>query len=134
MYDAIKPVGMDMVAWDTIVTAWENGLSDNEACLLAMRESHIYITSKDIEAMCEENPEIAILRASLLDGLIAKAKQNIAEKLKEGDVATSKWYLERKKASEFSTKGAKAFEKDVSELSLEEKQRQMAKEMMRYES
>lgn len=134
MYDALKPCNMEQDAWDTLVEAWENGLSNKEASLLIMRNCRLYITGKAIETMCEENPEIAMLRASLLDGLIAQAKMNVAEKLKEGDIVTSKWYLEKKKASEFSSKGSQAFEKGVDDLSLEEKQRQLAKEMMRYES
>lgn len=134
MYDALKPTNMQKKAWNSLVKAWENGLSDREASLLVMRECNIYITGKAIETICEENPEIAMLRASLLDGLVTQAKMNVAQKLKEGDIVTSKWYLEKKKASEFSSKGSQAFEKGVDDLSLEEKQRQMAKEMMRYES
>lgn len=134
MYDALRPYNMGEDAWNTLVEAWENGLSDKEASLLIMRNCKIYITAKAIETMCAENTEIAMLRASLLDGLIAKAKMNVAQKLNEGDIVTSKWYLEKKKASEFSSKGAQAFEKGVDDLSLEEKQRQLAKEMMRYES
>ena len=45
------------------------------------------------------------LRKELLkQRLVLKARTNIAEKINKGDIDVSKWYAERKRKDEFSTK------------------------------
>lgn len=133
-FEKYRPENMEAAVWMAIVEAWENGLSDNEAAFRAYKATDIEITAEDIRKMCKDNPEVAELRANLLSDLLSTAKLNIAEDLRDPEskerIKTSRWYLERKAANEFSTKQAVAFEGAVVELSLEEKEEKL-KEIVR---
>ena len=59
--------------------------------------------------------------------ILSQAKLNIADNIREGNVSTSKWYLERKAPDEFSSKAAVAFEGAVVGLTMEEKQAEIDK-------
>ena len=120
---ALKPAYVSEEAWFAVIEAWENGLSDREAAFRASREGEALFTATDIKKWIKENPEIGELRGYLMDDLISPAKLNVSKSLKNGSVQTSKWYLERKAADEFSTKSAVAFEGAVVALSLEEKEK-----------
>lgn len=126
-YKAIKPKGMPDKAWTEIITAWENGLSDREASFRASREADVYITETELKELVASDPRIADIRDFLHTDIVSQAKLNIAQSLREGSVSTSKWYLERKAADEFSTKAAVAFEGAVVELTMEEKQKEIDK-------
>lgn len=126
-YLKLKPDGMPQKAWKEIVTAWENGLSDREASFRASRDSGIYITESEIKEMVASSPEIASLRDFLMTDIVSRAKVNIADNIRQGNISTSKWYLERKAADEFSSKAAVAFEGAVVGLTMEEKQAEIDK-------
>lgn len=128
-YRNIKPKEIHDASWSAIVEAWENGLSDREAAFRATRLGLDEIKADDIRKWCKDDPEMGELRANLHSDLLSSAKLAVAGSLREGDVKTAKWYLERKAADEFSTKQAVAFEGAVVELSLEEKEKAL-KEMM----
>lgn len=125
-----KPKKIKDATWRAVVEAWENGLSDREAAFRASKiEDADAITAEDIRTWCKDDPSVGELRANLMSDLLSSAKLTVADALREGDVKTAKWYLERKAADEFSTKQAVAFEGAVVELSLEEKEKAL-KEMM----
>lgn len=126
-YTAYRPKHINEAAWREIVMAWENGLSDREASFRASRDSGIYITEAELKEIVANSPEISALRDFLRSDIVSNAKLNIAESIREGSVSTSKWYLERKAADEFSTKAAVSFEGAVVGLTMEEKQKEIDK-------
>lgn len=125
-----KPNGIKDVTWRYLVEAWENGLSDRQAAFYVSRHSSCdEITAEDIQTWYTKDPDLKDLKMNLADGLLSEAKITVADSLREKDIKTAKWYLERKGADEFSTKQAVAFEGAVIELSLEEKEKKL-KEMV----
>lgn len=122
-YKKLKPNNVDDKVWTTVVEAWENGLSDREAALMASRNTDEMVKASEIARWKKDNPDIAELQAFLEVSLRADAKLNIKDAIKSGKTKVSQWYLERKAADEFSTKSAVAFEGAVIELSLEEKEK-----------
>lgn len=124
-FKAIKPKKVPDAIWSAVIEAWSNGLSDREAAFRASYVSKGHIKESDIKRWIKENPDVAELRDHLHSDLLSAAKLTIAERIAAGDVRTAKWYLERKAASEFSTKAAIAFENDAVSLSLEDKEKQM---------
>ena len=123
----LKPRGLKIVTWQIILNAWENGLSDREAAFLASKDGNAYVTEEDVKGWLAENADIASLKDFLQSDLLSNAKLNIADNIREGNVATSKWYLERKAPDEFSSKAAVAFEGAVVGLTMEEKQAEIDK-------
>ena len=124
-FDSIRPKELNEVAWEAIIEAWENGLSDREAAFRASKKSGQEVTADDLRKWCKENPELGELRANLQSDLLSEAKLTVADALRNKDTRTARWYLERKASDEFSTKQAVAFEGAVVELSLEEKERRL---------
>ena len=129
---ALKPDGISDEAWAEIVSAWQNGLSDREAAFRACSVSGKNIKESDIKRWCKEDSAIAYIRDFSQSKILTMAKLTILEKISEGDVATAKWYLERKAADEFSTKAQVKFEGDAIELSIEDKERKMQEFMERF--
>ena len=125
----LKPKNVDTAAWEIVIEAWENGLSDREAAFRVSKITGKMLKASDIQTWYKDNPEIAELRANLMNELLASAKLTIAETLRDPGnkerVKTARWYAERKGADEFSTKQAVAFEGAVIELSLEEKEKKL---------
>ena len=128
-YIRFKPKGERLTdeAWAEIVDAWENGLSDREAAFRASKYSRFYITEAKLKEIVASHSEVADLRDFLRTELVSAAKLNISKSISEGSISTSKWYLERKAADEFSSKASVAFEGEVVGLTMEEKQREIAK-------
>lgn len=97
-----KTAGRKTVMTPEVVTklevAFSRDCSDTEACLFAG------ISRMTLHRYQEENPEFCDRKALLKDSLVLKARTNIAEKIEKGDLETSKWYVERKKRAEFSTR------------------------------
>lgn len=124
-YKKYCPKGVDERTWRIVVDAWQNGLSDREAAFRASEEGTKHVKESDIKKWIADDPEVGGLRDFLHSDIISQAKLNIAEKIKDGDTQTSKWYLERKAADEFSTKSAVAFEDAVISVSIEEKEKAM---------
>lgn len=123
----LKPRGLKIVTWQIILNAWENGLSDREAAFLASKDGTAYVTEEDVKGWLADNADIASLKDFLQSDLLSNAKLNIADNIRDGNVATSKWYLERKAPDEFSSKAAVAFEGAVVGLTMEEKQAEIDK-------
>ena len=119
----LKPKDVSDAVWSAVVEAWENGLSDREAALIASKNTGEMVRASDIASWKKQNPEIGELQAFLEVSLRAEAKLNIKDAIRAGRTKPSQWYLERKAADEFSTKSAVAFEGGVIELSLEEKEK-----------
>jgi len=132
-FKAICPKGVSEPVWREVVDAWQNGLSDREAAFRASQNTKYEVKESDIKKWVKDSPDVGALRDYLQTDIISKAKLNIATKIAEGDIQTSKWYLERKQADEFSTKAAVAFEGAAIELSLEDKEKKMAEFMAQYE-
>lgn len=123
-YVGIKPKGVRDKVWAVVVDAWENGLSDREASLRASKYSGIFVKESDIKEWLRI-PDVAALKDFLHTDIVAKAKLNIAEEIRNGSTSTSKWYLERKAPQEFSSKSAVAFEGAAVTLSIEEKKEKL---------
>lgn len=126
-YYKLKPRGLKGETWQQIVLAWKNGLSDREAAFRASEDTGQYLTEKDVKEIVANSAEIAALRDYLMNDIVSQAKLNIADNIREGNVSTSKWYLERKAPDEFSSKAAVAFEGAVIGLTMEEKQAEIDK-------
>ena len=122
-YPQYKPKGVKDKVWAVLVDSWENGLSDREAAFRASKEAPT--TEAQIKKWLQANPKMGELRDMLQMELVSQAKLNIKAEIKEGNVAVSKWYLERKAADEFSTKAAVAFEGAAIGLTIEEKKKEI---------
>ena len=97
-----QKVGRKTVMTPEVVTklevAFSRDCSDTEACIFAG------ISRMTLHRYQEDNPEFCDRKALLKDTLVLKARTNIAERIEKGDLETSKWYIERKKRGEFSTR------------------------------
>lgn len=122
-YDHLKPEKLSRAAWGVIIDAWRNGLSDQEAAFRVCEITGVEISYEDIRSMVHENRELANLRESLQSSLVIDARLNVADAVRTGDTATAKWYLERKRAEEFSSKSTVAFDEGARiSFSIEDKE------------
>lgn len=78
--------------------AFSLGCTDIEACL------HAGIGKSTLYDYQQENPEFVERKEKLKDKLVLKARTVVADALNKNDKDTAKWYLERKKKAEFSTR------------------------------
>lgn len=78
--------------------AFSLGCSDIEACLFAG------ISKQTLYDYQKIHPEFADRKEELKEKLVLKARTVIATALNNNDETTAKWYLERKRKDEFSTK------------------------------
>lgn len=133
-YIKYKPKKLKDLTWRIIVSAWESGASDKEVSLLLIKENKAdHLSATEIHQLYSTNQEIAELKAMLNYDLINAARRSIAKSVKNGNVKSSKWYLERKAADEFSTKQAVAFEGAVIELSIEDKEKALKDMVEKFE-
>lgn len=133
-YVAMKPAEVDDEAWRAVIEAWTNGLSDREAAFRASRYGDVHLTEADIKTWIKDNKDIAELKEYLHADLISEAKLTIADAIKNKDLKTVKWYLERKAANEFSTKAAVSFEGAVVELTLADKEKALDELMEKFDN
>lgn len=134
-YRKLKPKDINDLTWRIFVEAWENGLSDREVSLrLCKNPKAKQMTAQEVRRFVNSNPDIADLKAMLSLELVTSAKTTVAEAVKDGDLKTAKWYLERKAADEFSTKQAVALENAVIELSIEDKEKALKQMIDKFES
>ena len=134
-YLKIKPKKINELTWRIIVEAWENGLSHREISLrLRKTEKAQYLTAKELQDMTREYPEVGELYSALQLDLTMSAKLTVAESVKEGDIKTAKWYLERRAPEEFSTKSSVQFENAVIEVSVKEKEEALKQMIEKFES
>ena len=93
-----RPTVMTQDVVSKLEEAWSMGCSDLEACLFAdISKQTLY----DYQA---KFPEFVDRKERLKESLVLKARAVIANSLNNKDENTAKWYLERKKKDEFSTK------------------------------
>lgn len=78
--------------------AFSIGCSDREACL------HAGIVPSTLYVYQENQPEFKERKELLKEKLVLKSREVVNHKIASGDDMTAKWYLERKKKDEFSTK------------------------------
>ena len=97
-YDTGRPSVMTPERINKLEQAFSMGCGDLEACLYAD------LTPSVLYRYQESHPEFKDRKAMLKEKLILKARTVIANSLNEKDKDTAKWYLERKKKDEFSTK------------------------------
>lgn len=72
------------------------GYSDSEACKMAE------ITKKTLYNYCDNNPSFYTTKERLKRTPSLRAREVVLNSIENGDVNTSKWYLERKCKEEFS--------------------------------
>lgn len=82
---------------DKLEEAFKIGCTDEEACLSAD------IDKKTLYNYIKKNPSFSTRKQQLKANPVFLAKKTIVDKL-EKDVDIAKWYLERRKKDEFSTK------------------------------
>ena len=87
-------VDKDVVA--KLEDAFSKGCTITEACLLSEISRDAYYDYIKI------NPEFSHKVEMLKERVTLHARMNIAASIKAGDLADSKWYLERKAKNEFS--------------------------------
>jgi hypothetical protein len=96
--DTGRPTKLTPETITKLETAFSLGCSDVEACLYAD------ISKTALYNYQNNNPEFVNRKEMLKDKLIFKSRTVIAEALNNGDKDMAKWYLERKKKSEFATR------------------------------
>lgn len=96
--DTGRPTEMTPETIVLLEQAWSMGCSDLEACL------HANIGKTTLYNYQNEHPEFVERKQILKEKLVLKARAVIAEALNNKDENTAKWYLERKRKDEFSTK------------------------------
>ena len=93
-----RPTKITPETIDKLRTAFLMGCSDVEACLYAD------ISKTALYNYQQKNPEFVDQKEQWKEQLTLKARTVIANSLNNKDENTAKWYLERKKKDEFSTK------------------------------
>lgn len=78
--------------------AWDIGSTDAEAC------SHAGISLRAMQRYMDYKPELRVERDARKEKMVLAARAVIANDLKKGIAETAKWYLERKKKDEFSSR------------------------------
>lgn len=102
-----KPEDLEKRGRKTIMTpekivlleqAFSLGCSDLEACF------HANIGKTTLYNYQNEHPEFVERKEQLKERLVLQARSVVADALFKEDKETAKWYLERKKKGEFSTR------------------------------
>jgi hypothetical protein len=93
-----RPPSITPEKLDMFIKAFGNGLNDKESCCYAeISESVFY-------EYCKKNPKFQELKERLKQKPLVQAKINILEAIKNKDIQTTKWYLEKKNRDEFGDK------------------------------
>lgn len=93
-----RPTVMTTETINRLEEAFSLGCGDLEACFYAN------ISATALYEYQRANPEFAQRKAILKEKTIFKARAIVEKAIAEGDKDMAKWYLERKKKEEFSTK------------------------------
>lgn len=96
--NAGRPTVMTKEVVSKLEYGFLKGLTDEQCCLYAG------ISKQALYDYCHAHPEFTDRKELLKHNPSVQAKINIAEGIENGDIDTSKWYLERKEKKEFSTK------------------------------
>lgn len=97
-FDTGRPTKLTPETISKLESAFSLGCGDIEACLYAD------ISKTALYNYQQRHPEFVDRKEKLKESLILKSRTVVAEKLNNNDIDTAKWYLERKKKDEFSTK------------------------------
>ena len=93
-----RPSKITKEVLEKLEQAFLQGLSDEEACLLAE------IDPKTLYNYCHKHPNFSSKKELLKERPKMLAKVNINKELEAGNIDVSKWFLERRAKDEFSTK------------------------------
>lgn len=93
-----KPTVMTPETLTKLAIAFARGASDVEACFFAG------IGKTTLYNYQNAHPEYVEHKEALKDSLIFKARGVIEDAITDGDKDMAKWYLERKKKAEFTTR------------------------------
>ena len=95
-----KKIGRPLKITPEVVTkleyAFSKSFTDEQAC------QHVDISRECLNNYCLANPAFRDKKESLKRNLTLKAKMNVVESIESGEIASSKWWLERKAKDEFS--------------------------------
>lgn len=93
-----RPTVMTEEVLQKLEYAFSIGCTDKEACISAdIAPSTLY----DYQ---EKNPEFAERKGELKEKLVLQARENLRASLEKEDPQTTRWYLERARKAEFSTR------------------------------
>lgn len=102
MNEISNPVGRPTVFDESTLNKLEygfaHGLTDSQACLYAG------ISPASLYNYQNAHPEYLERKEQLKNSITMRAKLNVADKINDGDIAQSNWWLERKAKDEFSTR------------------------------
>ena len=93
-----RPPKITKAVLEKLDNAFSLGHSDEEACLVAQ------IDPQTLYNYCKKHPNYSSKKELLKNSPKIVARRNIVKDLNDGDVKTSKWYLERKAKDEFSNR------------------------------
>lgn len=96
--NAGRPTVMTESVLKKLEFGFMRGLTDEQCCCFAD------ISPATLYNYCKENPSFLERKEQLKKNPSVQAKLNIVEGIANGDAELSKWYLERKEKTEFSTK------------------------------
>ena len=103
--NAGRPTVMTPEVISKLEEAFSMGCGDREACL------HANISTQPLYDYQTLHPEFTERKAMLKEKLILKSRQNVQLAIDTGDRDMTKWYLERKKKAEFSTRSESIVER-----------------------
>ena len=98
MADTGRPTVMTPETIDRLEEAFSNGASDTEACFFAK------IGKSTLYDYCKDNVDFSERKEALKEMVKYQARKNVIDKIRDGDIAQSNWYLERKAKNEFSVR------------------------------
>lgn len=93
-----RPTKMTKDTKMVLVDCFRRGLTDEDACSIAG------ISPPTLYDYCKKYPKFSNLKETLKNNLKARAKIKVADAIDNGDMITTRWYLERKCKDEFSSK------------------------------
>lgn len=97
-YDTGRPSKITPETKARLIEAFSKGCSDLEACIFAG------ISKTALYDYQNSHPEFADQKAALKERPALHARMLVNKYIEQGDIDTAKWYLERKKKAEFSTR------------------------------
>lgn len=105
------------VVVSALTEAWAMGMNDKEACVYAgISQDYLQYLFKSKSLDLKATRDLIRVKPSMT------ARKNVVEKINEGDLDTSKWWLERKESAEFSTKNEQVIEQNTT-VSIEDKEK-----------
>lgn len=122
-----RPTVMTDEVLEKLEYMFSMGATDEMACTLAN------INTGTLYNYQKENPDFLERKNILKEMTTWQARANVTEKIQEGDVAQSNWWLERKAKDEFSTR-TESLNANVEVSNLTEEQKEKLAYLMNGES